>query len=85
MHGGFLLYLREKIFLSDHGYDKRTYHHIQYEDYIYCFLFLPYMPFLIAKASLMATFDHEKKVKDIIKKHATHIRLGNVELMKYKP
>lgn len=65
MHEGFLLYLRKKLLVN--GYDKRTYHHAQYEDYVYCFLFLPCMAFSIAKVSPMATFDHGQKVKDNIK------------------
>lgn len=39
----------------------------------------------VAKTSLMATFYHGRGLKDTIKNHASHIRLGNEELMKYKP
>lgn len=84
MNGGFLLYLRNFLSVMT-VIGKRTYRHGHYEDYVYCFLFLPCMAFPVAKTSLLATFYHGKGMKDTIKNHASHIKLGNEELMKYKP
>lgn len=74
-------------FLSDHSCNniKELIATLVNMKIIFTFLFFPYIALLIAKVSLMATFCHEKEMKDTIKKHASHIRFSNEVLMKYKP
>ena len=59
--------------------------HGQREDYVYyifCFFFFPSLHGIAYRKILsVATFYHGKGMKN----HASHLRLNNVKLMKYKP